>query len=319
MYTDEFLETFVPSGQMRDHLRSRGSDDRKTMSDIVKSSLVPLEVKSVWLDREDCFEMTEAVRELLYPAGRDELFCLFSAWYDNEIYNDKRCFLCPVGSFEKATERIRYDKAVEGSDVSDAESCVWYILEKWKLDEDGDYCRLYTYYIIDEKAVYFEKGAGGSCHPFESRNLNLSVPFDVGDILTVDCRPFAPPVHAVLIEKGDNIDCCCLQVLYKDLYTGEWMTCSLKHGLRLKSAEGGGYLPLSSPLLRLRLCDDGISDDEALLRSISEYIDGVEERGQALWDLLHGKKPDDRYASPRLTQLYDVIKNSRNNERQQKP
>ena len=45
-------------------------------------------------------------------------------------------------------------------------------------------------------------------------DVNLPVPFHAGDIVTIDCRPFAPVSHAVILEVGDNCDCCCLQALY---------------------------------------------------------------------------------------------------------
>lgn len=40
-----------------------------------------------------------------------------------------------------------------------------------------------------------------------SQDLNLPVPFEVGDIITIDCRPFAPVKSAVILEIGDNRGC----------------------------------------------------------------------------------------------------------------
>ena len=45
-------------------------------------------------------------------------------------------------------------------------------------------------------------------------DLNLPVPFQPGDIVTVDCRPYVSPRRVLILEVGDNCDCCCLQVLF---------------------------------------------------------------------------------------------------------
>lgn len=307
----EFLRTFVPSEQMRDYLRRCDISDYES-SDIVNSSLESLEEKVKWLQGKDQIETEKAI-QALYNTKPGEFFCLTSAWYDKDIYDERQCFLCPVNSYEKAIEHIRYDKIAEESDRSNVENCEWYILEKWGLDEDGDYCSLFTYYIIDEKAVYFKKTTDKSGYPFESRNLNLPVPFEPGDILTIDCRPFAPPVHSVLIEKGDNSDCCCLQVLYKDLYAEEWMTCALKHGLFFRRMEGGVYDPVSSPLLRLTRFDGGWTEDEQFLQRVSNYIRGKETRGRSLWKALHGRgnEVNKEDATKELMDISKIIELSR--------
>lgn len=45
-------------------------------------------------------------------------------------------------------------------------------------------------------------------------NLNLPVPFQPGDIVVADCMPYAPSRRVLILSVGDNIDCCCLQVLF---------------------------------------------------------------------------------------------------------
>ena len=56
---------------------------------------------------------------------------------------------------------------------------------------------------------------------------NIPIPFHAGDIVTLDCRPFAPVSHTVILKIGDNRDCCCLQSLYRE-DNGTWDTEAVK-------------------------------------------------------------------------------------------
>lgn len=76
------------------------------------------------------------------------------------------------------------------------EYCIWYLnnsLEPWYFDylnfSDGW-----------EKILYHD--------------LNLPVPFQLGDIVLADCRPYARLRRVLILDVGDNIDCCCLRALY---------------------------------------------------------------------------------------------------------
>lgn len=43
--------------------------------------------------------------------------------------------------------------------------------------------------------------------------LNLPVPFQPGDIVTADCLPYAHYRRVLILEVGDNRDCCSLWAL----------------------------------------------------------------------------------------------------------
>ena len=59
-------------------------------------------------------------------------------------------------------------------------------------------------------------------------DLNLPVPYQPGDVLVIDCRPYAPGAfYCRLKEVGD--DCCGIQCEYVNS-EGEIETGALKHG-----------------------------------------------------------------------------------------
>lgn len=304
-----FLETFIPSREMREYLLGVGLGDR-TKAEIVKYALVPLEIKLAWLEGEDRQAVQNAIIEL-YSVRQGEFFCLIDEWYDPEIFNQKDSFACPVPSLEKAIEYIRQEDKETGdirSDKDPINECIWYTLEKWRHVIGEGYQRIYTYYVVDRQVVYFAREDQRYRMPSRSRHLNLPVPFNPGDILTVDCRPFAPPVHAVLLEKGDNVDCCCLQILYRDIYTGKWTTCALKHGLMLEAVEDGGYQPFSSPLYRLERFEGPLPKNESHMSRVSKFIDGDDGKGRALWQKLNLNKSEEENDSEELSKLAELIK-----------
>lgn len=95
------------------------------------------------------------------------------------------------------------------------------------MNKDGEI----QYFIHKKKSLNYLKGPLGclvkdqfSLYP----NLNLPVPYRPGDVLFIDCRPYAPGAFYCLIkEVGD--DCCGIQCEYVD-EKGNLETGALKHG-----------------------------------------------------------------------------------------
>ncbi len=286
-----FLETFIPSPEMRAYLSDPALWDPVSVTETVLCAPAPLETKAAWLTGEDKRRVDDAIREMKTLRDGD-IFTLSAAWFDEEIFNEKQAFEGPVSSFEKAIEMIRLEREEE---EADEDSCEWYVLEKWRLEASGNYARAYTFTLFGDEAVFFKKEGD---RPSRTVDLNLPVPFEVGDLPTVDCRPFAPPVPALLLEKGDNRDCCCLQILYRDLYTRKWKVCALKHGLVLNAVEGS-YTPPLSPLYRLSRLD--LPKDDGALRQTGKALAGNDSKGRALWKLLHGYAVEE--ADPELQEI----------------
>lgn len=63
---------------------------------------------------------------------------------------------------------------------------------------------------------------------FSSGNMNLPTPFKPGDILHIDCRPFAPKTSVVVIDGRVEFDCCYPQCEYVDK-NGDKKYGALKH------------------------------------------------------------------------------------------
>ena len=304
----EFLETFIPSPEMRGYLSGRELwVDGEKMAEIIKGSPVPLDTKAEWLEGEEKKKTEEALREL-HTSRPGELYCFFEAWYDHDVYYEKKIFDSPVSSYEKAAGLIR-SKIGEGLDENgepDPDVFDWYLLEKWRVDENGDHVCTYTWYFIGEEPVFFHK-KGDKENPHIFIDLNLPVPFEPGDILTVDCAPFAPPINALLVEKGDNGDCCCLQILYRDVLTRNWKTCALKHGIWLNSLEGPDYVPMLSPLYRLSRYKGDLPPVDSFLGRLGELIGGDEGKGRALWNMLHGYDVEGEDTDPEVKKFISSV------------
>lgn len=96
------------------------------------------------------------------------------------------------------------------------------------MDKNGEI----PYFIHERRSLNYLKGRLGSMveNQFYSAcpNLNLPVPYQPGDVLFIDCRPYAPGAfYCILKEVGD--DCCGIQCEYVD-EKGNLETGALKHG-----------------------------------------------------------------------------------------
>ena len=157
----------------------------------------------------------------------------------------------------------------------DDETKAWSYIEKYVPTKNGKMENTYTYYLIKDKVVYFERGRYGDTFDgyVSSMSLNLPIPFEVGDIVVLNCLPFAP-VKVALLTEVENGDCCGVQMLYNDT-DGEWKTGALKHG-----HGWGNYYPLLSPLYRLEKLELKArkpskllkEDEEGLLRELQKSL-----------------------------------------------
>ena len=123
------------------------------------------------------------------------------------------------------------------------------------------------YFIHEKLSLNYLKGPLGSMveRQFYSvcPDLNLPVPYQPGDVLLIDCRPYAPGAfYCLLKEVGD--DCCGIQCEYVNP-KGEIETGALKHGdYFFNHREVYQYL---SPLYKARI----VSKDEL---DWNDYIKG---------------------------------------------
>ena len=132
------------------------------------------------------------------------------------------------------------------------------------MDKDGEV----QYYIHEWNASNRLNGSLGRMVEDQffsvSPDLNLPVPYHPGDVLFIDCRPYAPGAfYCRLKEVGD--DCCGIQCEYVDA-EGNMETGALKHGdYFFNHREVEQYL---SPLYRARIVSKyELSWDEIVRRS----------------------------------------------------
>ena len=231
-----------------------------------------------------------ALEEL--ETGAEAVFLLIEAWHDEELDDRKISAGTPFFNADDALEYIRHDMDSAGEDYN---NLCWYELQKWKPSTDpvsgkASYVHSYTYYFLKDRACFFEK-LEETREPYlflpESRrysedgqHLNLPVPFCAGDIVCVDCRPFQPEHLAVLLEVGDNTDCCCVQALCRG-QNGTWTLGALKHGSLFSDRDC-----FLSPLYRLEAYPKPLPESDCLLQSIQDFFAGDEMHGRLLWERL---------------------------------
>lgn len=84
----------------------------------------------------------------------------------------------------------------------------------WTINQAGEPCMYEAWYHRD--AYYLPDilldglnflGDGGLLS-------GLPLPFEPGNIVTIDCRPYMDVFHAVISDIGDNEDCCAVQAIF---------------------------------------------------------------------------------------------------------
>lgn len=218
-----------------------------------------------------------AIREMQTRPG--EFFCLEGCCYSEEDPMGRSVeTLEPYLTWGHVLERIR---EYLGYFEADEKELVWFHVDKWSPDGTGRLKNEYGFTVLGTEVCYFYQASSHWYDFSTDRDLNLPVPFHAGDIVTVDCRPFVPVSHGVILEVGDNRDCCCFQALFRKS-DGTWDTGAVKHGHIVPN----GYAPIS-PLYRLASFHGQLTEKEHLLEKVSRYVDGDEERGAALWNYIY--------------------------------
>ena len=222
-------------------------------------------------------DVEEALEQTKLRDG--EILYLKEYWYDDDLKGERSSGTASFLSLGKALEYVRHD--LRECDYSPGDT-IWYVLEKWSLSDDGEMEHRCTYYLVGDEIVWFEKMRRDkhdrwcrfpvSCdYSSASRNLDLPVPFEVGDIVMVDCTPFRPIKAAVIIEAGDG---AMLQALVQN-ENGKWRTGAVRNTSLFSD------YPLVSSLYRMARMET--LEGSGLLDEVAEALVGKPERGTALW------------------------------------
>lgn len=219
-------------------------------------------------------------------------YYVFEEWYDRELFMVKSVSDGMFFSLDKVMDYVqRKDRCYKEN--PDGE---WYRLEVW--DEEigqwrNDYIHKYDLYVYKGEICWFreyhaEKNKAGILYfvPCDisfyegDSDLTMPTPYKTGDIINVDCRPFGPAFHALIVEGKCQFDCCMPQILFRIPGTDKWRVTALKHKMFYRNIECVYYEPALSPLFRLREVreDELIKEDELLVR-IGKELNGDEQKG----------------------------------------
>lgn len=285
----DILREIFPSKEMAEYLSTQQLEAEK-IAEAVRGAPISLIRK-----RELLYTLAESTRETLYieqanemdqaiqemAAKPNDVFYVKDFWLDEEIWEVDPDGDAPFLTMEQAVEWIREFQVYEEFDEN---TLWWFGIEKWSPDENGKLIHTITYYVLGDVICYFKKENHISWRDvdyFESTHLNLPVPFRPGDIVEIDCRPFAPVTRAVILEVGDNCGCCCLQALFP-CGKGRWSVGAVKHG----HVYPRYCYPAMSPLYRIARYRGPLSKVKQVLLRASRYLQGDEKRGRALGEFI---------------------------------
>ena len=199
---------------------------------------------------------------------------LYEEWYDSDVLMEKSS---NAGLFNNINDVISYI-ANEEKDNDTGEG--WYRIELWR--DNWEFLSFaYNFYTIGSEVCWFEKmhlkeAENGNKYPLPEQGYygsnsyvnQIETPYKTGDIIRVDCRPFAPPFNAMILQDKYQCDSCFPNILFKVPYTDEWRLEPLKSGRFFYDSEVGIYVSPISVLYGVRLID---SDDE--LKEFKDMID----------------------------------------------
>lgn len=180
-----------------------------------------------------------------------------------------------------------------GPDDDEEDALIWHTLEKWVPWKDGLMEEAFTYTMIKDQVVFFHRNAPhAKADPYldgwysasrlfdrlmDPTESGIPMPFQVGDVVRIDCRPFAPVRYACLIDflDGERYEFSFLH----------WNDHGLWEALSLDSYTWADLAIQSSVPLRMEKVDF-VPEECALLHAVSEFLGGDSMKGKALWKAL---------------------------------
>lgn len=237
-------------------------------------------------DIQSCINHIENALSELEKVSSDSFIMAQSCWYDIEdgshldyIHRSgSESFNLPYASFTELIQGI-LDEIEDETEQRDfaADDRTWHEFVIWNKVkwtdgrvkfEEGTY----RYIMIGPDVCYLEpsnrihsRSRGADYWGFlsGSSNLNLPVPFKSGDIVTIDCRPFADKCHLLILNAENNWCCCGLRGAFAD-EEGKLYIDSIKHGHCFPMH----YISRLSPLYRMSLSSGSLLENENIIKQI---------------------------------------------------
>jgi len=215
---------------------------------------------------------------------------------DSKGYSGEKFERQPCLTFDKVMELINKETQIElnreKETIEQGLDRFWYEVEKFIPDENNELVHKISW-VLNAKGeiMFFELGKifEKHCHSEDRKDDDWRawfhwegsnnweyppIPFDFGDIITIDMRPYYDKLNGVIVRIGDNHDCCSIACVYTD--EDGYLYCStLKHDLH-------GVLTKVSPLYRAKRFVGELPENEIALKSISESIKKIPSTKRAI-------------------------------------
>jgi hypothetical protein len=291
---DKFIDKFMPSKDMREYLKTFIEIPFCHIKNIIyhsdKSIQVKLEAlkeleKEIPAEDQDDYDiqaMHESIASIEYALeilkNDVGVYTLEIGYYDTKINDSDSKFESLYSTFEEAlvdaNETVKYYK-------EDYDDMAWTVITKWEKDENGKMVNRCEYFILDSEIKYINlhnPAIEDYCWDMlvMGGDLYLPVPFERGDIVEIDRRPFGLPFHALVVTVGDNRDCCSFQALAKN-EEGKWNIGAVKH-----SSIGPNLCPSNDMLYSMVRYNGDLTEDEKLLQKVSDAIKDSDDKAEEL-------------------------------------
>ena len=256
-YLDETLK-FIESDEMREYLRSKRTFkgeqylDRSVCAEIVSNAPASVESKIPTLDLiasqtapdpkgdfHDPVWLTEFARHAL---GEDQKSVPGAVFQVREFLFNEPGYYDDYTLYYEFSAAMRYIKWINVQEDNDPEihKNANFVIEKYIPGDDGKMVNTF-YWITNASGEIWYFGEDLDNRTFYQGeffnylgDMNLPVPFESGDIITADCTPFAQKQLVLIIDTGDNADCCAVQCMFITP-DGKFDMCAFKHNSFLKS------------------------------------------------------------------------------------
>lgn len=248
---------------------------------------------------------TKAALDALYDTTKPAVFLVrFLANWGSEDDECKEAELIPFTSYEKAVQYMKKQEEKYG------DYRIWFDVEKWDQDENGNLEQTWTYVVLKGKVIYFSHEDYhyhfSTCT--QNKDLNLPVPFKAGDILEIQDMPFARRRHALILDIGDNKDCCAVWHLYIN-EDGCIKANAFKHGHIFECWYA------TSPLYSAKIFQGVLEGEEEVLHIIQNFVKKLpltEERGHQFFEIFNKYIPNNKIHSRDITEellndIYDKV------------
>ncbi|WP_207637265.1 hypothetical protein [Eubacterium xylanophilum] len=308
---DEILDRVVPSKYLREYLKRLGPCMGVSyIEDIVYCSPVSIDTKLEILESiKDIVEQDEHNKTLSDGTKQAEDWVKFRHEarledYDRQIKTIKKslelkegegvfsveiCGLYEIEDIDNLSFEIitsTFKGALDYIDKwysTEEQRNVWASITRWIMYK-GEYMPTCIYTVHNGVIINscfsdeYVEDAGLRTH-IDDREIHTYVPYKPGDLLEVKGGPFVPDQRIVIIDIGDNWDCCCVQGMYLDEDDGEIRIRAVKHGMiryYMKS-----FMEVS-PLYTADFFVGPLKPEEAILKKVSDFLGGDEKKGRKM-------------------------------------